>query len=199
MTPEQRREAIARLLADCPDASQRMIADAVGCSQATVARDMAKLSGDSVIHISDSRGQAGRRGPTESGSASTPLPPPQLRRGAVLVERLRAEMTEQGLIPTSGEEELLAVAADLADRIEVLQNAVAADGETWVGKDGGVRLHPALSEIRQCESTLARVVGGISTMAEPVVNRTKQRAANARWRAHNTKRAAIAGGGDDAT
>jgi hypothetical protein len=56
MTPEQRREAIARLLEDCPEASQRVIAQAVDCSQATVARDMAKLSGDSVIHIGDSPG-----------------------------------------------------------------------------------------------------------------------------------------------
>ena len=115
------------------------------------------------------------------------------------MERLRAEMTEQGLIPTSTEDELLAVAWDLADRIEVLQRMVAVDGERRVGKDGNVRLHPALSEIRQCEATLARVVGGISTMAEPVVNRTKQRAAQARWRAHNAKRAALAGGGGDAT
>jgi hypothetical protein len=76
---------------------------------------------------------------------------------------------------------------------------VAVDGERRVGKDGNVRLHPALSETRQCEATLARVVGGINTMAEPVVNRTKQRAAQARWRTHNMKKAARAGGGDDAT
>jgi DeoR/GlpR family transcriptional regulator of sugar metabolism len=44
VSPEQRREAIARLLEDCPEASQRAIADAIGCSEATVARDMAKLS-----------------------------------------------------------------------------------------------------------------------------------------------------------
>jgi hypothetical protein len=185
MTPEQRRAQIADILRDYPEASQRAIADVVGCSQATVARDMAKLSGESaVIHI-DSQGV----------SPSVP----QVSRGEVLVERLRAEMTEQGLIPTSTEEELLAVAWDLADRIEVLQRMVAVDGERRVGKDGNVRLHPALSEIRQCEATLARVVGGINTMAEPVVNRTKQRAAQSRWRAHNMKKAARAGGGDDAT
>lgn len=184
MTPEQRREAIARLLEDCPEASQRVIAEAVGCSQATVARDIAKLSGESsVIHI-DSQGV----------SPSVP----QVSRGEALVERLRAEMTEQGMIPTSTEEELLAVAWDLADRVEVLQRMVAVDGERRVGKDGTVRLHPALSEMRQCEATLARVVGGINTMAEPVVNRTKQRAAQARWRAHNAKRATLAGGGNDA-
>jgi len=58
------------------------------------------------------------------------------------------------LIPTKHRGGLLAVAWDLADRIEVLQRMVAVDGERRVGKDGSVRLHPALSEIRQCEATL---------------------------------------------
>jgi biotin operon repressor len=167
VTPEQRREAIERLLAEDPTASQRAIAEAVGCSQATVARDIAKLSGDSsVIHI-DSQGVS--------------QPDSQVGRGAALVTRLRAEMTEQGLIPTSGEEELLAVAWDLADRIELLQRLVAVDGERRKLKDGSVRLHPGLSEIRQCEATLARVVGGIQTMEMPPKNAVKQRAANSRW------------------
>ncbi|MDT5010814.1 MAG: hypothetical protein QOH57_2431 [Mycobacterium sp.] len=39
MTPDERRATIAKILEDCPEASQRTIADAVGCSQATVARD----------------------------------------------------------------------------------------------------------------------------------------------------------------
>lgn len=185
MTPDERRAAIARLLEDFPDASQRVIADAIGCSQATVARDIAKLSGDSsVIHI-------------DSQELSPPVP--QVSRGAELVERLRGEMAEQGLIPTSGEEELLTVVADLADRIEVLQQMVVVDGERRVGKDGNVRLHPALSEIRQCEATLARVVRGIQTMEDAPKNPVKQRAAQSRWRAHNLKRAAIAAGQDDAT
>lgn len=185
MTPDERRARIAAILRDYPEASQRTIADAVGCSQATVARDIAKLSGDSaVIHID---------------SQQVSPSPPQVSRGEVLVERLRAEMTEQGLIPTSGEEELLAVAWDLADRIDVLQRLVAVDGERRTSQDGRIFMHPAISEIRQCEATLARVLGGINTMAEPTANRTKQRAAQTRWRAHNLKKAARAGGGDDAT
>lgn len=186
MTPDERRAAIASLLEDCPDASQRVIADAIGCSQATVARDMAKLSGDdSVIHIGDSQ----------------EFSPPalQVSRGTELADRLRGEMAEQGLIPTSGEEELLTVVTDLADRIEVLQNMVAVDGERRVCKDGTVRLHPALSEIRQCEDTLARVVRGIQTMEDAPKNPVKQLAAQSRWRAHNMRRAAIAAGQDDAT
>jgi DNA-binding Lrp family transcriptional regulator len=199
MTPDERRAKIAAILRDCPEASQRMIADAVGCSQATVARDCAKLSGDSVIHIGDSPGAESADAPPQVRQVPQLPEVPEVSRGAALVERLRAEMSEQGLIPTSGEEELLSVACDLADRIEALQGMVAVDGERRVGKDGGVRLHPALSEIRQCEATLARVVGGINTMAEAPVNRTKQRAAQSRWRAHNAKRAAIAGGGGDGT
>jgi DNA-binding Lrp family transcriptional regulator len=171
MTPEQdRREAIRQLLDDDPTASQRAIAEAVGCSQATVARDIAKLRGDSVIHV-DSQG------------VSEPVSP-QVSRGDALVERLRGEMAGEGLIPTSGEEELLAVARNLADRIELLQQIVAVDGERRSMKDGRVQLHPALAEIRQCEATLSRVVNGIQTMEVAPKNPVKQRAAQTRWRAH---------------
>jgi hypothetical protein len=172
VTPEQRREAIERLLADDPTASQRAIAEAVGCSQATVLRDIAKLRGESLVHI-DSE-------PVSLDSQET--------RGAALVARLRGEMAEQHLIPTSSEEELLAVAKDLADRIERLQRMVAADGERKKMKDGRVQLHPALAEIRQCEATLSRVVNGIQTMEAAPKNPVKQRAAQTRWRAHNLAR-----------
>lgn len=99
----------------------------------------------------------------------------------------------------AAEEELITVVADLADRIEVLQQMVAVDGERRVGKDGNVRLHSALSEIRQSEATLARVVRGIQTMEDAPKNPVQQRAAQSRWRAHNLRRAAIAAGQDDAT
>jgi hypothetical protein len=92
-------------------------------------------------------------------------------------------MVEQGLIPTSVEEEHLATAKDLADRIERLQTMVKWDGESRKLKDGRVVLQPALAEIRQCESVLTRVVGSISTMETPAKDPKKQKAANARWRA----------------
>lgn len=171
MTPDQRREAVEAILAEDATASQRTIASRLGCSQATIRRDMAALRGDSVV--------------------AQPDPQPlsvQVSRGDSIVVRLRAEMTEQGLIPTSGEEELLTVAHDLGDRIERLQKLVAADGERVKLEDGRAVLHPGLSEIRQCEATLARVIGGINTMEVPQVDRTKQRAAQARWRAHNRQR-----------
>jgi DNA-binding Lrp family transcriptional regulator len=174
MTPDERRAAIARLLEDCPDASQRVIAEAIGCSQATVARDMAKLSGDSVIHIGDSLN-------VESEDVPSVL---QVSRGEALVERLRGEMAEQGLIPTSGEQEQLTIVRDMADRIELLQRIVAVDGERRKTKDGRVVMHPCLSEIRQCEATLGRIVRGIQTMEDAPKNPVKQKAANTRWRAH---------------
>jgi hypothetical protein len=170
VTPDQRREAVRRALEDNPDASQRAIAEAVGCSQATVLRDIAKLRRDSdVIH------------PARQRVSDTSL---QVTRGDALVARLRGEMAEQGLIPTSVEEELLSTVHDLADRIELLQRIVAVDGDRRKLEDGTIRLHPGLAEIRQCESTLARVIGGIQTMDVPQKNPVKQKAANTRWRAH---------------
>lgn len=132
--------------------------------------DIAKLRRDeSVIHIE----------PQGVSNAS-----PQVTRGDTLVARLRGEMAEQGLIPTSVEEELLSTVHDLADRIELLQRIVAVDGDRRKLKDGTIRLHPALAETRQCEATLARVIGGIQTMDVPQKNPVKQNAANTRWRAH---------------
>ncbi len=109
--------------------------------------------------------------------------PPQVSRGDALVARLRGEMAEQGLIPTSVEEEYLATAKHLADRIERLQLMVRRDGESRKLKDGRVLLHPAMAEIRQCESVLTRVMGGISTMETPAKDLKKQKTANTRWRA----------------
>ena len=103
-----------------------------------------------------------------------------MTRGDSLVARLRGEMAEQGLIPTSVEEEHLATAKDLADRIELLQAMVARDGESRKLKDGRVLLHPALAEIRQCESVLTRVVSGISTMEAAPKNPKKVEGSRAR-------------------
>jgi len=83
-------------------------------------------------------------------------------------------------------------ARDLADRIDRLQKLVAADGERRKFNDGKVLMHPCLSEIRQCESTLARVVGGIQTMEAAPKNPAKVRAVQTRWRAHNAAKAARA-------
>jgi HTH domain len=174
MDSEQRRQAVKELLAEKPSMSQRAIAKVLDCSQASIRRDMAALGvfrGSPVTRIAPQP-----RSPQVNGGLS---------RGDSLVARLRGEMAEQGLIPTSVEEEHLSTAKDLADRIERLQRMVEADGERRKLKDGTIRLHPALAEIRQCESVLSRVISGIQTMETAVKNPKKQRAANTRWRSHN--------------
>ena len=174
MDAEQRRQAVERMLAEDPTTSQRSIAKALGVSQASIRRDMAALGIAAVNTF-------GTRSVTQSGPQPVSS---QVTRGDSLVARLRGEMALDGLIPTSVEEEHLATAKDLADRIERLQCMVKADGERRKLKDGRVLLHPALAEIRQCESVLARVIGGIQTMDVPVKNAVKVKAANTRWRAH---------------
>ncbi len=176
MTPEQRRQAVERMLAESPQISQSEIAKACGCSQKTISRDIAKLTAALVSSVT------GLTGAVRQGVSA------QVGRGDSLVARLRGEMAEQGLIPTSGEEELLAVAHDLANRIALLQGIVQADGERRKSKDGRIFMHPGLSEIRQCEATLSRVLAGIQTMETPLVDRTKQRAAQVRWRQNNRAR-----------
>jgi hypothetical protein len=177
MTPDQRRQAVAVALDEDPTLSQWALAKRIGCSQKTISRDMAALGRVSVNKFAPK-------------VATRPRPRPVslqvnggMTRGDSLVARLRGEMAEQGLIPTSVEEEHLATAKDLADRIERLQAMVARDGESRKLKDGRIVLHPALAEARQCESVLTRVVGGISTMEAPQPNPKKQKAANTRWRA----------------
>ncbi len=165
--------------------SERAIAKRVGSSQPTVHRDIAALRGDSsVIHVvTEVESQE------VSAQVSTPdeMPPPSdvPTRGEALVASLREEMAEQGLIPTSTEEAQLEIARDLADRAAQLQAIVAEDGECRRSQDGRIFAHPLLSEIRQCEATLSRIVGSISTTSEPVIDRQRQRAAQSRWRIRN--------------
>jgi hypothetical protein len=173
---DQRRQAVKAALDVDPTLSQWAIAKHLGVSQRTVGRDMAALGFVSRNQFVPNRAK---------------VPGPQvvalqvnggMTRGDSLVARLRAEMAEQGLVPTSVEEEHLATAKDLADRVERLQAMVARDGESRKLKDGRVLLHPALAEIRQCESVLTRVVSGISTMEASAKDPKKQKAANTRWR-----------------
>jgi hypothetical protein len=156
MTPEQRRQAVAAILAEKPSMSQRAIAKVLGCSQASIRRDMAAVGVFRGSPVTRARPQPVSL--QANGGMS---------RGDSLVARLRGEMAEQGLIPTSVEEEHLSTAKDLADRIERLQAMVGRDGESRKLKDGRVLLHPALAEIRQCESVLTRVVANVQTMETP--------------------------------
>lgn len=104
--------------------------------------------------------------------------------GVALVARIRDEMKSAGLVPDGREEELLALASGLADRLVELEGAIADDGLTTVSKSGVVHLHPAVCESRQTRAALARVLSGIQ-MEDSSKDSVKQAAAQSRWRAHN--------------
>ena len=73
----------------------------------------------------------------------------QASAGQDLVDRIVADLEEQGLEPDSKDTELLDVASDIVDRIAMLEAAVEADGLSTTLKDGRIVLHPAICEIRQ--------------------------------------------------
>ncbi len=116
----------------------------------------------------------------------------QTGSGEALVARIRAEMAEEGLEPDAREVELLTLASDLQDRIVELEAAVAREGMTTVTKGGLVRLHPAVSEVRQTRQSLARVLAGVQ-ITEGAKDPVKQKAANARWREHNLAKRRVGG------
>jgi hypothetical protein len=103
--------------------------------------------------------------------------------GPALVAGIRAEIASQGLEPDGREEELLAIASGLADRLAELETAIIADGLTSVLKTGVV-LHPAVSESRQTRAASARVLAGVQ-MEDSSKDPVKQQAAQSRWRSHN--------------
>jgi transposase-like protein len=168
MTPEERRAAVKALLDKQPGMSQRAIARTLGCSQPSVARDMAALglSPGPVVNQT-----------VALGVSSLPS------RGESLVAHIVAEMRANGLEPDSREEELLSLARGMADRLEALERMIAKDGMSR--KVGGrIVIHPALAEARQVENTLARCLSHIQ-LEETHKNPVKQRAAQTRWRSHN--------------
>ena len=104
-------------------------------------------------------------------------------KGDALVADIRAEMDADGCEPTATEEALLRLAHELADRIDVLERIVAADGVMLTSSTGVVRMHPGAVEHRQLALALARVLGGIviGDSSTEGKNPVKQRAARARW------------------
>jgi hypothetical protein len=114
----------------------------------------------------------------------TTKPPKAPTAGGALVDRIRADLTEQDLAPDSRENELLAKASDAADRIEQLETAMASAGLTFVDRDGTVRPSPLLAEIRLQTIVLTRCLNGIQMSPAPAPkNAAKQRAGQASWAA----------------
>jgi hypothetical protein len=107
--------------------------------------------------------------------------------GPVLVAVIMADLAEQDLAPDSREIELLARASAAADRIELLESAVAEAGLTYVDRDGTVRPSPLLAEIRSTTLVLARCLNGIQmTAGKAAKNPAKVRAGQASWAARSS-------------
>lgn len=104
--------------------------------------------------------------------------------GAELIARITSEMKAAGLEPDGREAELLDQAGRLADRIAAMETALADDGLRVTLGSGRVVPHPFIAEIRQHRMALTRCLAGVQ-MEDTTKDATKQRAASARWRAHN--------------
>jgi hypothetical protein len=113
-------------------------------------------------------------------------PPRTESAGTVLVAAILADLTEQDLAPDSRETELLERASAAADRIELLEAAVAEAGLTYRDRDGVVRPSPLLAEIRLQTVVLTRCVNGVQMTPGPAAkNPAKQRAGQASWAARS--------------
>jgi len=92
------------------------------------------------------------------------------------------------------EMQLLRECCRLLDECESLREAVDREGTTVAGSPGQVRVHPALSELRQHRLALGRLLAqmalpdvGDTTLKTPTQARASK-AAQARWTAHKARR-----------
>lgn len=91
--------------------------------------------------------------------------------------------------------ELLRECCRLLDECESLRTSVDADGTTVAGSAGQVRVHPALGELRQHRLALGRLLAQLAlpdvdeTALKSPVQARASRAAQARWAAHNERKA----------
>jgi hypothetical protein len=99
-------------------------------------------------------------------------------------------MAAHQLEPDQRDRELFDVIAEIRDEIEELKAVVEAEGRTVVLKDGRATMHGAVTEMRLQRSALAKLLSGLS-LDPSGRNPVKQRAARARWSAHNAAKAAM--------
>jgi hypothetical protein len=189
---DQRREAIAAMLAADPSRSQQSIGADLGISQSQVQRYVADLRRRRVLPAGNSSGRGRPTGPVvklhvASGSTSS--------AGDELVAKIRAEMDAKDLEPDAREEGLLLQIRQVADDIAELRERISAEGLTFkpATPGGPPRMHPAAAEIRQSRAVLARLLSLIQ-LEDTVRNPVKQKAANTRWRQHQMARARQAEG-----
>lgn len=132
-------------------------------------------------------------------AAAQPVPANNVNptAGQELTASILADLEEQDLEPDSREVELLARAAQAADRIEELEAVVTAEGATYVNKGGVTCPSPLLQEIRAQDQILMQALRGIKL--EPAAktaggkDAAKSRAGQASWRARQARHIAIGG------
>lgn len=108
--------------------------------------------------------------------------------GDAVVDGILADLDEADREPDGREVVWLEQARHLANRIAELEECISNDGLTVVLNSGRAVLHPAVAEVRQHRAALARVLAGIQMEETSVKDPTKQKAAQAKWRAHNEAR-----------
>jgi hypothetical protein len=187
VTPEQRRQAIERRLAEDPAVTQQQLAAELGTSQSQVQRDVTLLRKRGVLPAGNPSG----RGRPAGSVTKLPVSGATIDSGAgeQLVARLRAELDAKGLEPDAREEGLLLQIRQVADEIAELRQTIDAEGHTFAPatKGGPPRVHPLIAEVRQLRSLLGRLLQQIS-LEESTRNPVKARAAASRWRRHNLAR-----------
>jgi hypothetical protein len=117
----------------------------------------------------------------------------ELSCGELLVERIIRDMAEHRVEPDQRDRELFDVIAEIRDEIEELKAIVADEGRTVVLNDGRVVVHGAVVEIRLQRAHLAKLLASMD-LAGTGKNPVKQKAAIARWAAHNAAKARWEGG-----
>lgn len=173
MNTEQRRRAVADILAEDPQASGRSIAKRLGCPQASIRRDLLLL-----------RPESPPESPGESPAA--PSTSGQVRSGDAqrIIAALNAELAESAkqvgheLIWSAAEQDVIdMIAAEVDRRVELTVAWEACDNVN-------VRLRLA-TELRLLEGAIARLYRQVSTDVpgpQSAVSRKAQHAANSRWK-----------------
>lgn len=116
--------------------------------------------------------------------------------GQSLSSSILADLEMLDLEPDAREVELLARAAQAADRIEELEAVVTAHGATFTNKAGVVCPSPLLQEIRAQDQILIQCLRGIKMEASKTAggkDAAKSRAGQASWRARQARAIPIGG------
>jgi DNA-binding Lrp family transcriptional regulator len=174
VTTDERLRAVADILADNPQATQRQIASMLGCSQATVRRTIAALRRDSVVTQAAAQGVSAQ---VNSGDSQR------------LIAALNAELAETAkaaghdLVWGAAEADVISMIAAGVDRRVELSAAYAACDNV------NVKLKLA-TEIRLLEQSIARLYRQVSTEVpapQSVTSMKASRAANSRWNRERLK------------